>query len=390
MIAYNHTSLDNLLINEEVKAALQNDLLSKEEAGGIETKYPVNLYSPNLFIRIGLFLLTGVISLMGYGIFCLMILSSSDKGFGIMTIIYGLLTYGGLEFIIHDKKHFRSGIDDALMLFSLAFIIAGVNILADPVSSNLGQSILVFIPAFYFLLRFGNVLMAGVTFLSFLGIVFFGFIQLGDAAKYVMPFLLMSLSLVIYLSMRKGKKSSALRHYKPCFTFIEILALIILYTAGNYFVVREVSNSMFDLQLKEGESIPGGWLFWVITVFLPFVYILRGLQKRDVILLRTGLILIAAIVFTVRYYHHVAPLEIAMSIGGTIMIVLAYFITKYLTPPKHGFTHAEPNDPKLKGLLNLESLIVTETFNQATPVEPEKGFDFGGGSAGGAGSTDRW
>src|SRR6478735_6374118 len=201
MIAYNHTSLDNLLINEEVKAAVQNDLISKEEAAGIETKYPVNLYSPNLFIRIGLFLLTAVISLMGFGIFCLMILNSSDKGFGTMTIIYGLLTYGGLEFIIHDKKHFRSGIDDALMLFSLGFIITGVNLLADPVSSYLGQSILVFVPAFYFLLRFGNVLMAGIAFLSFISIVFFVFMRMGDVAKYVMPFLLMAISLFIYLSI---------------------------------------------------------------------------------------------------------------------------------------------------------------------------------------------
>ena len=43
MIAYNHTSLDNLEIDEEAKAALQNDLISKEEAAGIENKYPVNL-----------------------------------------------------------------------------------------------------------------------------------------------------------------------------------------------------------------------------------------------------------------------------------------------------------------------------------------------------------
>jgi hypothetical protein len=389
MIAYNHTSLDNLLIQEELKAALQNDLLSKEEAAGIEKKYPVNLYSPNLFIRIGLFLLTAVISLMGYGVFCLMLLNSSEKGFGIMTIIYGVLNYAGLEFIIYEKKHFRSGIDDALMVFSLGFIITGINLLSDSISF-LGQSILIFIPAFYFLLRFGNVLMAGTAFLSFLGIIFYGFIKLGDMAKSAMPFLLMMLALFIYWLIRKGKKNLRLRHYKPCFTFIEILSLIILYAAGNYFVVREVSNTMFDLQLKEGESIPGAWIFWVFTILLPIVYILKGLQKKDVILLRTGLIMIAAIVFTVRYYHHVAPLEIAMSIGGIIMILLAYFVTKYLTPPKYGFTHAEPNDPKLNGLLNLESLVVTETFNQATPVEPEKRFDFGGGSAGGAGSTDSW
>lgn len=389
MIAYNHTSLDNLLINEEAKAALQNNLLSKEEAAGIEKKYPVNLYSPNLFIRIGLFLLTGIISLMGFGVFCLMLLNSSDKGFGTMTIIYGLLNYAGLEFIIYDKKHFRSGIDDALILFSLGFMVTGVNIVSDSIS-YLGQSILIFIPAFYFLLRFGNVLMAGTAFLSFLGIIFYEFIKLGDMAKSVMPFLLMTLALFVYWLIRKGKKNLRLRHYKACFSFIEILSLIILYAAGNYFVVREVSNSMFDLQLKEGESIPGAWIFWVFTVSLPLVYILKGLQKKDVILLRTGLIMIAAIVFTVRYYHHIAPIEIAMSIGGIIMILLAYFVTKYLTPPKYGFTHAEPNDPKLNGLLNLESLIVTETFHQATPVEPEKRFDFGGGSSGGAGSNDNW
>jgi hypothetical protein len=379
MIAYNHTSLDNLIINEEAKAALQNNLISKEEAAGIENKYPVNLYSPNLFIRIGLLLLTAIITLMGFGVLCLMILDSSEKQFGIMTLIYSLVIYAGLEFMIYDKKHYRSGIDDALILFSIGFMVTAVNLMSDPIS-YLGQSILIFIPAFYFLLRFGNVLMAGTAFLSFLGIIFYGFIKLGDMAKSAMPFLLMTLALLAYWQVRKGKKNLRLRHYRSCFTFIEILSLLILYAAGNYFVVREVSNSMFDLQLKEGESIPGAWIFWVFTALLPILYIVKGLQKKDVILLRTGLIMVAAIVFTVRYYHHVAPLEIAMSTGGIIMILLAYFVTKYLTPPKYGFTHAEPNDPKLNGLLNLESLIVTQTFNQATPAEPEKGFDFGGGN----------
>jgi hypothetical protein len=389
MIAYNHTSLDNLIINEEVNAALQNDLLTKEEAAAIENKYPVNLYSPNLFIRIGMFLLTAVISLMGFGLFCLVMLHGSETQFKIMTIIYGVLNYAGLEYIIRDKNHFRSGIDDALIVFSLGFMITGINLLWDSISF-LGQSILIFVPTFYYLLRFGNVLMAGITFLSFLGIVFFGFMRMGEAARYAMPFLLMALSLLVYWLITKYKKTNRLRHYRPCLTFIEILALIILYAAGNYFVVREVSNSMFDLQLKEGESIPGAWIFWVITVLLPLVYIFKGLQKKEVIILRTGLIMVAAIVFTIRFYHHIAPLEIAMSLGGIIMIVLAYVITKYLTPSKYGFTHAEPNDPQLNGLLSLESLVVTQTFNQATPVEPEKGFDFGGGSAGGAGSSDRW
>ena len=62
------------------------------------------------------------------------------------------------------------------------------------------------------------------------------------------------------------------------------------------------------------------------------------------------------------------------------MIFISYIITKYLTPPKYGFTHAEPNDPQLAGLLQLESLVVAQTFHQTTTTESEKHFDFGGGS----------
>jgi hypothetical protein len=254
----------------------------------------------------------------------------------------------------------------------------------------LSQSVLVFILASYFLLRFGNALMGGLAFLSFLVIVFYSVIRLGDMAKNAMPFLLMAISFFVYWLMRQNKNDNRARYYKTCCSLIEILALITLYAAGNYFVVREVSNSMFDLYLKEGESIPGGWFFWITTIGLPVVYIFSGIQKKDVILLRTGLLFVAAIVFTIRIYYHVAPLEITMTIGGIIMIIIAYAITKYLSTPKHGFTHAEPNDPQLAGLLQLESLVVTQTFHQTAATESGKHTEFGGGSTGGGGATGNY
>lgn len=386
MIAYNHTSLDNLLINEEAAVALHHNLISKEEAAAIEQTYAVNLYSPNIFIRIGLFLLTAIIILLGFGLFCLLLLSGTETTFGVLALVTSLGIYGALEFLISDKNHFGSGIDDAMIWLSAGFMVTAVNLLFDPVSF-LGQSILVFMLAAYFLLRFSNVLMGGVAFIAFLSIVFTGAIELGNVAKTAMPFLLMGLSFLVYWLVRKYKNETRLRHYKACCSFVEILALLTLYIAGNYFAVREVSNSMFNLYLKEGESITAGWFFWIWTILIPLTYIFKGIQKRDAILLRTGLVLVAAIVFTVRYYHSVAPIEIAMSVGGLIMILLAYGITKYLTPSKHGFTHAEPNDPQITGLLQVESLVVAQTFHQTTPAQPEKHFEFGEGSTGGGGST---
>jgi hypothetical protein len=386
MIAYNHTSLDNLLINEEAVAAYDQQLISKEEAEAIIKAYPVNLYLPNSFIRIGLFLLTTVIVLMVFGFLCMLAISGSEKTFGILTFVFSLFLYGALEFIIQEKKNYRSGIDDALLWLCIIAIIGVANLLFYSVSI-LGHAVLIFIPAFYFLLRFGNVVMGALAFMALLTMIFYTVVPLGNMAKTIMPFLLMAISFFVYWLVRNYKNNNRLRHYKNCCTLIEILALIIGYAAGNYFIVREVSNSLFELQLKEGESVPFGWVFWIPTVLLPAVYIFRGIQKLEVILLRTGLLLVAAIIFTVRYYYHVAPLEIAMSLGGVIMIIIAYFITKYLTPPKHGFTHAEPNDPQLAGLLQVESLIVAQTFHQTPVAEPDKHFDFGGGSGGGAGST---
>jgi hypothetical protein len=299
-----------------------------------------------------------------------------------------LLTYGGLEMLIHERKHYRSGIDDAMIWTSMAFLLAAVNLLSGVVPF-LGQSVLLCILSTYYLLRFGNPLIGCLAFITFLGILFYGLIPLGDITKSVMPFLLMTISFVVYWMIKKYKNNNRLRHYKVCCTFIEILALVVLYVAGNYFVVREVSNSMFDLRLKEGESIPGQWIFWIFTVLIPAVYVFRGIQKRDVILMRTGLLLVSSIVFTVRYYYHVLPLELVIAIAGIIMISVVYGITKYLTPAKHGFTHAEPNDPARDGLLQIESLVVAQTLGNATP-NSDKQFNFGGGSGGGAGAGGQY
>ena len=112
-----------------------------------------------------------------------------------------------------------------------------------------------------------------------------------------------------------------------------------------------------------------------------------GIQKKDAVLIRMGLILIAAIVFTVRYYYHFFPTETAMMIGGLIMIAIAYTLIKYLKVPKHGFIDEEQNDSTSIARKQIESLIIAETFGQ-TKIETQTGnnTEFGGGSGGGGGA----
>jgi hypothetical protein len=221
-----------------------------------------------------------------------------------------------------------------------------------------------------------------IAFLALLSALFFIFMHAG---RMVIPFMAMGVSFGVYLSALKLEKIYTYRHYKSCLNMLQIVALVTLYLAGNYFVVREVSNEMFELDLKPGQDIPGGWLFWIFTILIPPLYIFAGIRKKDGILLRTGLFLIAGIVYTVRTYHSVAPIEVAMTFGGIILIAVAYGLTKLLTPSRRGFT-AEKVDDDVEDALQLESLVIAQTFSHPGGPSQDQ-FDLGGGSGSGGGAS---
>ena len=194
---------------------------------------------------------------------------------------------------------------------------------------------------------------------------------------------MMIVAAIISFFSSRNKKKESVKFYTECLLMTEIISLLCLYAAGNYFVVREASISMFHLDLKENESIPFGWLFWIFTIFIPFFYLIKGIFKKDILLIRMGLLLIAVIIFTVRYYYHILPAETAMIIGGIILIAGAYSLIKYLREPKSGFTDVEnKNDNNLH---QIEALAMVQTFNQ-TQIDTGNQTTFGGGSGGGGGA----
>ncbi|MGB4844736.1 MAG: hypothetical protein WBP16_09735, partial [Ferruginibacter sp.] len=210
---------------------------------------------------------------------------------------------------------------------------------------------------------------------------FYGFTGISDSMKTIVPFIIMAASLIVYFMAVPAKKE--LLHYGNCLLMVEIAALLCFYAAGNYYTVRELSNSMFDLYLQPGESIPFGWIFWIFTVLIPVLYLVIGIRKKDAVLLRTGLILFAAIVFTVRYYHSLLPVEVIMTIAGIVLLVLAYGLMKWLHKPVYGFTSRDISSGNTMGKLQIESLLLAQTFKPGADMDTPKfgGGDFGGGGA---------
>lgn len=384
MIAYKHEWLDNLYFRKESFEALEENCITEEEYVSIHTKYPVGFYTPNIFIRIGLFILTLIILLFSFGLLILISSTNLDSGLGRLAIFFAVLCFIALELMIHFKHHYRSGVDDGLLWGGAVALLCGICLPND--FKELTICIIVFVISFIGSIRYTDKLMIAVAYFSMLGIVFYCCIEMGYHAKTVVPFIVMAISLMIYyLSMLTRVKKDT-THYKECLQTLEIMALISLYAAGNYFVVRELSNEMFNMHLQPGESIPLGWIFWIFTIAIPVIYLVRGIQIKDTTLIRVGLLLLAAIAFTVRYYHTILPLETMMTIGGIILLAIAYVLMKWLHQPVKGFTSQEIVTKNKNDIMQLEALILLQTF------KPVPGTDtnvpkFGGGNFGGGGAS---
>ncbi len=384
MLAYNKNWLDNLRNKEEIESALSSAYISEFEKEKLGSLYPVEFYSPNLFVRIGLFILTAIIAIFTMGIFALISLDGLDRHYYWLIIFTGLLAYAALEYFVREKKQYRSGVDDAMMWISALCIFFGINGAFEFNLPHVQNAILVFVLAAYFFLRFADSLMACLLVLAFFTSVFLFYFPINNFTQSSLPFILILLAGLVYFLANKFSFNNNFRHYKLGLKIMEIVSLICLYAASNYFVVQQLRYIF--LQSETNTKISHGWLFWFFTVAIPLYYIFRGIQKKDVVFLRVGLLLIAAIVFTIRYYYAVMPLEIAMLIGGMFFIVISYALTKYLSQPKYGFTAAEIKSNTKEGKINIESLVIAETFSHTTsPSEPTT--TLGGGSGGGGGAS---
>jgi uncharacterized membrane protein YgcG len=390
MIVYNKTWLNNLLIHHEADDVLAAGCITGDEVKIIKKQYPVGFYTPGIFIRIGLFILTFIVVQFSVGFASFLLLATHlINNFG-WTLLVGIGIYIALELMIKKMNYYRSGVDDALLWLSAGFIISSyvwMLITFDPGFNKdhfISISIFVFILSFYFTLRFADTMMSAVTCLSLLSIVFFSWKSIGPFGVATLPFIMMLLSGMIYLISFRLSGNYKTRHYENCLIVIQTLSLLTLYAACNYYVVDQLSGLLTPS--ASGKPVPFGTFFWIWTTFLPFALIFKGIYNKNAILLRVGLLLVFVSIATFRYYYHVLSTEGALTLGGIILLVIVYGVIKYLKTTPYGFTAADTNEVDIMDRLKVESLITGETLGHTHTSHPSQGDKFGGGDFGGGGS----
>jgi hypothetical protein len=387
MIIYDKLGLANLHIQEQMQKAFDAGLVAEEELRQVKAAYPTGFYTPNLLVRIGLFLLT-LTGTQFAGMFVTLILEGLHVVDNpIWPIFLGLCTYAAAEFFTKRNRLFRSGVDDALIWLSASLLAVGVIWALDgsPDVNLLGSGAILLL-SLYFTLRFADPVMAVISFLSLLAVVFFTWNKFGAIAEATMPFLMMIVSFVTWYRSKAMTSNFKFTNYRNCLLFVQVVSLLTGYAAGNYFVVQKLSNFLHHLPQNSDQPLPFGWFFWIWTLVLPVLNVTHGIQKKSLMLLRLGMLLMVAAAFTFRNYYQLFPTEYVLVIVGATLLTALILVIKYLKIPKGGFTYAKRGSRHWAENVNLESILVAGAASHSTPV-PVNPSPFGGGSFGGGGAS---
>lgn len=384
MIAYNTQWLDALSVKEQAGKWYKKGLITQPQWQEIQARFVSGFYSPNFFVRIGLFFFCWILTSSTFGLIGVSLISAisdDELGAGIVLLLFSGLLFFALERFIKDQKYYCAGIDDALLYMALSSGIGGLCLCFEPFLENhVTLYLLLSLPILIMAaIRYTDMLLTCLSYLCAMGILFL-VAESNNFTRIIISFLCMLFSGAVYIIIRKNKAREELRFWADCLMIIEACSLITFYLSGNYFVVKELGESLFP-----GYTIPLAFLFYVFTAIMPLVYVFVGLKNKDRLILRIGLIMVAVSVLTFKYYFSLGHHEITLTIAGAIMVAVAYLAIRILKKNVYGLTYKEDlSSEDSPGYFNAEALLVAQTFGPQ--LTPEKEFEFGNGKFGGGGA----
>jgi hypothetical protein len=386
MVAYNFIGLKNLHIQKEVKGWMKQHLITGDQYLVIQRQYPSAVYHPNMLIRIALWAATALGLLGATGLMLLTLSSSNETSIAIACLFGGAGAVVALELFINGKNHYKSGVTEALLYYAESLIIGGLIVLVD--ADEVVSPYITFIIFSVAAIRYLDLISTVGAVASLAYIVFNTLYTVGGFAQQIIPFVMMILFAIIYFQTRKLKRKDASQPWYNVLLVIESLSLLIVYCAGNYFVVRELSTEMMGLYLEDGQDIPFAILFYCTTVIIPVAYLYFGISRKDIVLIRVSLVVIAFAVFTFKYYFSLGHPEITLTIAGVILVAVSLSLLNYLKVIRHGFTR-ENHLPEKWADMNLEAVIISQTLG-GNQIKVGDGPVQGGGDFGGGGSSDKF
>jgi hypothetical protein len=389
MLAYKREDFAAAARRRAVSRWADEGLVDASEAEALLTRFPQPFYSPNTFIRIGLFVFGLVCASAGLGLFLLAFGAHGEQaGFGMMLALYGAGSLAVQETLARrrPKPYFRAGLEEAAAYFGLACLIAGIFLVLridyNPLApAALGVAVLCAPAA----VRYADALLACLGLAAFVIALLDMGRALGTAGVMVLPPLVIAFAAAAAFACGKALRSPPLAPWNHVWTALRLLALLLAYSGGNYFAVRELGAALLP-SAGRGE-IPLAPLFLAYTYLIPPAYVFFGLRRKDRLALDAGLIAAAAAILTYKAYHDLLSLETGLTLAGLGLLLTAWSALKAFRPPRFGIS-AAADKPSRDGA--LREAAAWEAWNSlgghSLPSQSDKGPQGGGGKFGGGGA----
>ena len=383
MLASNHNHIENYFLIEELELLERQEFISKEQLAQLKKSTVTAKTNSNILLRFAFFLLGNFVISSVLGVFAFILTTlSGQEAFAFWFLVGAIGCVVAAEFI-YIGNYFAYGFDDSFILSITLFFTIAVGIFTEDVTATLAALV---ISNVLCTIRYVHVPSVFFGLIGLIGLVGYAVIEERILPSYYLPIVLFIIAVALYFLQSIMSKSNKNLIYTNVFLIIKIMSLAFGYAALNYFVVRELSESLLSMELVPNQDIPLSEVFYIATFALPLFYIFIGLKKRDRVFLWMGLVTLSLAFASIRYYYYFLPVEVALMVGGSILFAMVYFSIRKFKDSVVGITFKEDKSLNPMAFAAVQALLVNANVNTQTVSSEQAPMEFGGGEFSGSGS----
>jgi hypothetical protein len=407
MRIYSASSEETLRARKQLKDWGGESYLTKEQYSLLEQETVSDLRTTNIFLRLVLFLFTLIIVGAATGLFFVVFLSRpSEQTAGIVVLILAAVCYAAAEVAASQARLYRYGIEEALAVFAVGFLCAGMLAVfsrGSPFSSR-PDAAQFLVPAaggvssLWIWRRFGfsYAFLAAMIFVVFLP----GYWTSSHSAQHVMVAVFYAIGLAGVAAVRSRHRFDYL---DDDHSLVEAMLWLGIYMAINLRLSSlELLSSNLPGRMWGGIPAtsefarPFYWATWVLIWCLPPIVLARGFRQKDRSVIAVGgIVAILTFVSNKPYLgwprHTWDPILLGILLTG-VAIVVRRWLAGGPSGIRHGFTAARLSGKDKHWMSvgsNVLGLISPQSITPA-PQTSDAGVHFGGGHSGGGGASSEF
>lgn len=383
MLASNFNNIQNHFLIEELEKLESQNFVSKKQLSEIQKTTISTKTNSNILLRFAFFLLGNFVISSILGVFALIL--TIIQGQDVFAFCFLLAAVGCVVVaeLIYIGNYFAYGFDDSFILSIPLFFTISIGIFTENVIVIL---VTFLISTVFSSIRYVHVPSTFFSIIGLIGLVGYSVIEKDILPSYYLPVLLFFISIGLYLLQKLLSKNIQNFIYVNVLQLIKIFSLVLGYASLNYYVVRELSEILLNMQLLLNEDIPLSMLFYIATFAIPVFYIFFGLKEKDRTFLWIGILTLALGFVTIRYYYSILPVEIALILGGSILFLIVYFSINKLKKSAVGITFKEDKSINPIAFDVVKAILINANVNTDAPTSEQSPMEFGGGEFSGGGS----